>query len=125
MYAHLTNYSINKFSGTYQANEDSEARQGHKWTLKSLWQYFTEIGIDSAPIIEAVKDLVIKTIISGEESMYTVFKNNVVSNYCGYELFGFDVILDSQLKPWLLEVNITPSLHSGSPLDVPFKTTFD
>merc|ERR1712150_114283 len=73
-------------------------------------------------IIESIKDLVIKTIISGETSMYTVFRQNLASNYCGYELFGFDVLLDSKFKPWLLEVNITPSLHSSSPLDLDVKS---
>lgn len=28
---HLTNYSINKFSTQYTANEDANACQGHKW----------------------------------------------------------------------------------------------
>lgn len=38
-----------------------------------------------------------------------------------HELFGFDVILDENLKPWIVEVNISPSLHSSSPLDVSVK----
>jgi len=44
------------------------------------------------------------------------------SHYIGYELFGFDILLDSKLKPWLIEVNISPSLHSSSPLDLDVKS---
>jgi hypothetical protein len=34
-----------------------------------------------------------------------------------FELFGFDVLLDKALKPWLIEVNVACSLASSSPLD--------
>jgi len=34
-----------------------------------------------------------------------------------FELFGFDVLLDKDLKPWLIEVNVACSLSSSSPLD--------
>lgn len=66
--------------------------------------------------------MVIKTVISAEHSMQPLIKNNVQSHYNGYELFGFDVLLDSELKPWLIEVNISPSLHSTSPLDLEVKS---
>ena len=46
-FIHLTNYSINKNNSAYTPNEDPECRQGHKWTLASLWQHFAEAGIDS------------------------------------------------------------------------------
>jgi len=38
-----------------------------------------------------------------------------------YEIFGFDILLDSDLKPWLVEVNLSPSLSADSPLDMTIK----
>ena len=58
VYTHLTNYSINKNSSTYLPNEDSEMRQGHKWTLTSLWAYLGEQGIDTRPVLDNIRDLV-------------------------------------------------------------------
>jgi tubulin polyglutamylase TTLL4 len=34
-----------------------------------------------------------------------------------HELFGFDIMLESDLKPYLIEVNISPSMASSSQLD--------
>ena len=39
-----------------------------------------------------------------------------------FELFGFDLILDTNLKVWLLEVNSSPSLAVENPLDELIKT---
>ena len=39
-----------------------------------------------------------------------------------FEILGFDVILDSKLKPWLLEVNFTPSFNTDSELDYEIKS---
>jgi len=122
VFTHLTNYSINKKSASYLSNEEAQEAQGHKWTLKTLWRHFDAEGIDHSVIWEKIKDLMIKTVISAETSMVTLFQNNVASRYSCFELFGFDILLDSRLKPWLIEVNISPSLHSSSSLDLDVKS---
>jgi len=38
-----------------------------------------------------------------------------------FELLGFDIILNSDLKPLLLEVNHAPSFATDSPLDKDIK----
>lgn len=38
-----------------------------------------------------------------------------------FELLGFDVMIDRQLKPWLIEVNSSPSLACETPVDMHVK----
>lgn len=119
-YMHLTNYSINRQSLNYTPNDDVNATQGHKWTVTTLWSYL-EGTVDVEEIQRSIKDVIVKTVISGESVIQERTLNNLPNRYNGYELFGIDVLLDENLKPWLLEVNISPSLHSTSPLDLAVK----
>ena len=48
--------------------------------------------------------------------------NNSSNRSNSFDLFGFDIILDQDLKPWILEVNLSPSLAFDSPLDFHIKT---
>ena len=41
---------------------------------------------------------------------------------CPFEIFGFDIMFDEQMKPWILEVNAAPSLAADSPIDRDIKT---
>ncbi|NXD78763.1 TTLL4 polyglutamylase, partial [Halcyon senegalensis] len=120
-FMHLTNYSVNKKNTEYKSNSDETACQGHKWALKALWSYLTQKGVNCEAIWEKIKDIVIKTIIASEPYVNGLVKMYVRRPYCCHELFGFDIMLDENLKPWILEVNISPSLHSNSPLDVSIK----
>ena len=38
-----------------------------------------------------------------------------------FHILGFDIIFDENLKPWLLEVNQSPSLEIDTPLDYKIK----
>jgi len=117
VFTHLTNYSINNKSDTYRSNQDSFQAQGHKWTLQALWRYFDEAGVDYSSLWSRITDLVIKTFVSAEKPLRSLFQQNAKTRYSCFELFGFDILLDADLKPWLMEVNISPSMHSSSQLD--------
>jgi tubulin polyglutamylase TTLL2 len=40
---------------------------------------------------------------------------------CCFELFGFDVMVDSNLKPWLIEVNSSPAMSMDNNIDYMIK----
>lgn len=68
-------------------------------------------------------DVIIKTILSGEHIVQQAMKKNGTNRTNCFEIFGFDILIDSDLKPWLLEVNLSPALATDSPLDLSIKST--
>lgn len=44
-------------------------------------------------------------------------------NSMAFEILGFDVMLDRNLKPYLIEVNHSPSFTADTPLDKKIKKT--
>ncbi len=121
-FMHLTNYSVNKYNANFVANVDPSADGvGSKWSLTALRKYFAGIGVNDEFIWTRIEEIMIKTILSIEPivksscDMYVPFRGNC------FELLGFDIILDSTLTPWLLEVNLSPSLNCDAPLDQKIK----
>ena len=46
-----------------------------------------------------------------DSEMLTAFENcSHLSDYNCYKIFGFDIMMDEGLEPWLLEVNSFPSM---------------
>jgi tubulin polyglutamylase TTLL6/13 len=124
---HLTNYAINKNSDNFVFNEDpSQDDVGHKRSLTSTFKYLADLGHDTEKLWEKIKDLIIKTLCAVQPSLAHTYKacqpDDPFNGMC-FELLGFDVILDYKLKPWLLEVNHSPSFTTDSPLDL--KVKFD
>ena len=71
-----------------------------------------------------INDLLIKTIIAGYPPIfhqYQYCQPEEFENSMCFHILGFDILLDSFLKPYLIEVNHTPSFHASSPLDIDIK----
>jgi len=106
---HLTNVAIQKNSENY------DERLGGKWDLRNLKLYLMS-KFGNSLVCECfmlIQDLLIKTM----QSVQKIVTND---KHC-FELYGFDVLIDDALKPWLIEVNASPSMTANTPQDYEMK----
>lgn len=121
LFAHLTNYSLNKFADNFEPNDDQDECKGHKWSHFALRDYLRQQGHDVATAWARIDDLIIKSVLSIENTVFSAMEMSVPYRTNCFEVLGFDILLDSLLRPWLLEVNLSPSLNTDSPLDLKIK----
>jgi tubulin polyglutamylase TTLL4 len=123
-YIHLTNFSVNKKNAEFEKNTAAESTDaGSKWSFKALLKHLEKTGT-CAPsvVIDRISDVIIKTILAVEANMTSAqLRLGCPVNSC-FEMFGYDILLDSDIRPWIMEVNCFPSLSSSSPMDKDIKT---
>ncbi|KAG8234640.1 hypothetical protein J437_LFUL006528, partial [Ladona fulva] len=95
VFRHLTNSSLNKLGPGYTEKKE-RVGAGCKWTLKQLRHYFHQTGVSDWFLWQQISVLVVLTVLSQAAGVPSSPAN------C-FEFFGFDVLIDSSLRPWLLE----------------------
>ncbi|CAH1254503.1 TTLL7 [Branchiostoma lanceolatum] len=117
---HLTNYAINKHSDDFIRDDEC----GSKRRITTVNEWLEEHCYDVQKMWDDIDDVIIKTLISAhpilKHNYRTCFPNHIKGSAC-FEILGFDIIIDRKLKPWLLEVNHSPSFHTDAPLDKEIK----
>jgi hypothetical protein len=124
LYIHLTNSSIQKHSESGPSKDNplhisqgnDEESNGSKIGLlgkSGLWKRLEKYGIDIEPLWQSMCLLIVKSLV--------VVNDKIANQPCNFELFGYDVLFDQDLKPWLIEVNSGPSLARENQLDIRVK----
>nr|XP_003707060.1 PREDICTED: probable tubulin polyglutamylase TTLL2 isoform X1 [Megachile rotundata] len=107
-FRHLTNFSLNKLGPGYSEKKE-RIGSGCKWTFRQLRRYFEQTGYYDWFLWQRIACLISLTILSQAAGIPK-------SSNC-FEFFGFDVLIDKNLKPWLLEVNLSPALSNDCEID--------
>ena len=122
-YRHLTNYAINKTHPDFVAGgEDGSSKR----LLTELLDKLRRDGFDVDMLWGEVQQLVVKTLIAVQPHIahsYTSCRPATDTHpFSCFELLGLDLLIDESGRPWLLEVNHSPSLATDTPLDRELKS---
>ncbi|KAG5505903.1 hypothetical protein JIQ42_06697 [Leishmania sp. Namibia] len=124
---HLTNYAVNKKSSDFVFNTDVEHMDvGNKRNFGFLNRWLADGGHSPDLFWDEVGFIVVKTILAAQPIIAKVydscFPTGFNEGYCCFEVLGFDILIDNKMKPWLIEVNHTPSFATETPLDFDIKS---
>ncbi len=102
-FAHLTNPDINA------TNTDADAPVVFVG-LSDYRAWLRDEGHDDEVLFAKIHDLVTLSVMAVRERMRKrLLAQKAPANGC-YELLGVDCLVDEDLKPWILECNLSPSL---------------
>ena len=124
IFSHLTNYSLNKKNENFHqpSNEDDEG--ANKRTLTNIFEELLEKGVNIQQLQKSIDKIIVFTILSSisflSHTVRSSFKANDDKSRC-FEIMGFDILRDNKNKPWLLEVNHSPSFTCDSVFDKQLK----
>ncbi|XP_026188401.1 putative tubulin polyglutamylase TTLL9 [Mastacembelus armatus] len=108
-YMHLTNVAVQKTAPDY------DPEKGCKWQMQQLRRYLTaKHGREMVEtLFKEMDNIFVRSLLS-------VQKVIINDKHC-FELYGYDILLDQNLKPWLIEVNASPSHTPSSQEDYEMK----
>ena len=117
---HLTNSSIQKnydhsLKASHPVKIAGKDGGGNKVKISWLFERLKSQGLvrDKDLLWSKVQELCLRTLIT--------VSDKIPNQPNAFEIFGFDVMIDDNTKPWLIEVNSCPALSRDHKLDIAVK----
>ena len=102
---HLTNVAVQKTSDTY------DKVIGGKWYFREMKIYlmskYDEERVNK--MFDGIQDIIIKCFKS--------VQNVIAKDRHCFEMYGYDILIDENLRPWLIEINANASLTANTEID--------
>ncbi|KAL3991078.1 Tubulin-tyrosine ligase family protein [Acanthocheilonema viteae] len=113
LYAHLTNYSLNKENNAYiHSLSLRDQIKGSKRLLSTVFHQMETRGVKKQQLWHNIKIIIVKTVIAMLPEIilnYEHYFYDTMGLQC-FQIIGFDILITKNLIPILLEVNSSPSL---------------
>ena len=106
---HLTNVAVQKNSDTY------DKQIGGKWYFREmklfLMSKYNEEKVNK--MFDDIQSLIIKS--------FKAVQSVIAKDKHCFEMYGYDILIDENLRPWLIEINANASLTANTELDAETK----
>ena len=102
LYSHLTNNAIGCKSNKFE----NSSIPGNMWNIGNFKNYLTETyerDVYTLNLLPKIKDIVIYSL----ESVQDVIKSRKNT----HEIFGYDLMVDTNFDVWLIEINASPCME--------------
>jgi tubulin polyglutamylase TTLL6/13 len=136
-FMHLSNYSINKMSEQFDGTGNENGESGSKRSVRWLLHWIENLkGKQTADELWAqIGNICLRTIISILPTLVREYKTTFPDYHFideieattpqrkrrtdskSFAILGFDILIDSEFQPHLIEVNHLPSFGTDTPLD--------
>lgn len=111
IYMHLTNPDINKHRPNHPYANDPRPWY---WSVDEMYTYMREHGDRPELFLENLKRTLASAVLSAEHKFVDRAHKHVQYRGNCFELFGADILVDKNLKTWLVEINPDPDMSAGS-----------
>lgn len=103
IYVHLSNYSIQRRCSS--ANPNQKQENPNVMSIEEFVEYLNYPNMWTDEMFPKLQSIIFRALKSIQDTQDADHKCRC------FEVYGFDIMFDSQLNPWILEINLSPACN--------------